>query len=148
MEGAQAMESIEVDWDIHKLIEAERRGFEEPPYVALRRLLSLPSPLGEEAGKAEVSSQGIAWSEDGVTVPHGTAAKMEYLHGRQSYEGRFENGRLMVNGRSFSTLSEAASALAVTKDGTKTNLNGWLYWQVRLPGQSRWTFLRDMRSKR
>ena len=27
------MEKIEIDWDIRKLIEAERSGFGEPPYV-------------------------------------------------------------------------------------------------------------------
>ena len=39
------MEKIEIDWDIHKLIEAERKGFDEPQYVALRRLLKLPPPM-------------------------------------------------------------------------------------------------------
>ena len=27
------MEKIEIDWDIRKLIEAERSGFDEPPYI-------------------------------------------------------------------------------------------------------------------
>ena len=34
--------SIEIDFDIHKLIELERRSFTEKPFIALRRLLKLP----------------------------------------------------------------------------------------------------------
>jgi hypothetical protein len=139
------MEKIEIDWDIHRLIEAERRGFEEPPYLALRRLLKLPPP-SEAPLERRPDGGGLPWSEDGVVIPHGSEARMEYLHGRQIYEGRFQDGHLVVNGRSFDTLSEAASALAVTKNGTKTNLNGWIYWKVKLPGQFRWVSLGEMRA--
>ena len=55
------MQRIEIDWDIHQAIEAERRGFGEEPYLALRRLLNLPPPaarsgdsaakVGDEAGE-------------------------------------------------------------------------------------------------
>ena len=39
----QQFRQIDIDWDIHKVIEAERSSFDEPSYVALRRLLKLPS---------------------------------------------------------------------------------------------------------
>jgi hypothetical protein len=138
------MEKIEIDWDIHKLIESERRGFDEPPYVALRRLLKLP-PLTPMASPKETVSEGIPWSEEGVVVPHGSAARMEYLRGSQVYEGQFLNGRLVVDGQSFDTLSAAASALALTKDGSKTSLNGWQYWKVRFPSEKNWKSLDDLR---
>jgi hypothetical protein len=142
------MEKIEIDWDIHKLIEAERRGFDEPPYVALRRLLKMPpiTPAPEQL-RLEPVSAGIPWTEEGVTVPHGSAARMEYDRGRQIYEGQFLNGRLVVNGQTFKTLSAAASALALTKDGTHTNLNGWNYWHAKFPGETKWRFLRDFRRR-
>lgn len=60
---------------------------------------------------------GAPWVQDGVEVPHGSLARMEYQRGAQVYEGRFLNGKLVVNGRSFESLSTAASALAVTADG-------------------------------
>lgn len=144
------MEKIEIDWDIHKLIENERRGFNEPPYLALRRLLKLPPPAPVPAAPADLSPEegGSSWSEDGVTVPHGSAARMEYLRGSQVYEGQFLNGRLVVNGVSFDTLSAAASALAVTKEGSRTNLNGWQYWKAKFPGEEHWRSLGDMRSSR
>ncbi|MEI5677674.1 MULTISPECIES: hypothetical protein [unclassified Mesorhizobium] len=139
------LQKIEIDWDIHKLIEAERRGFDEPPYLALRRLLKLP-PL-QESDVVGVETAGVAWSEDGVVVPHGAYARMTYLRGRQVYEGRFLNGKLIVEGKVFDALSTAANAVAKTKDGTAPNLNGWNYWEVRLPGETEWRYLKALRDE-
>ncbi len=145
------MEKIEVDWEIHQVIEAERKGFDEPQYVALRRLLGLgaPAPAAETPRTVQALPDGVPWTKDGVTVPHGAPARMEYGRGSwfQVYEGQFLNGRLVVNGQSFETLSAAAKALAVTKDGKKTSLDGWLYWKVKLPGDREWRSLGDMRHK-
>lgn len=138
------LQKIDIDWDIHRLIEGERRGFDEPPYIALRRLLKLPD-VSAPASSGETN--GVDWSEDGVRVPHGSLARMSYQRGRQVYEGRFLNGKLIVNGQSFDTLSAAASALAVTKDGTTTNLNGWNYWETRFPGEGKWRSLKEMRDE-
>ena len=141
----QQLQKIEIDWDIHKLIESERDSFEEPPYVALRRLLRLPARAMTPVREG-VESSGRPWIEDGVEVPHGSLARMEYLRGNQIYEGRFTNGKLVVNGKEFETLSAAAIALAVTKKGTKPSLNGWIYWKAKFPGESEWkslSFLRE-----
>jgi hypothetical protein len=88
---------------------------------------------------------GLPWVEDGVEVPHGSFAKMEYLRGSQVYEGRFLNGKLVVNGKSYEALSAAASALAKTKDGSNPSLNGWLYWKAKFPGELTWRSLGEMR---
>lgn len=140
------LSTIEIDWDIHRLIESERRGFDEPPYLALRRLLNLPEPAsaGLATNLASIGS-GRPWVEDGVEIPHGSRARMSYQHGRQQYEGVFLNGALLVNGKSYTSLSAAANAVAVTKDGSKTQLNGWNYWEVQFPGEAKWRSLREMR---
>ena len=145
-ERMDTMKTIDIDWDIHKMIETERLGFDEPPYVALRRLLKLPAP--ELKPEATTVATGTPWTEDGVAIPHGSKARMEYLRGAQVYEGEFLNGALVVGEQSFDTLSAAASGLAVTKDGKKTSLNGWNYWSVKLPGQSKWRSMADLRRKR
>lgn len=72
---------------------------------------------------------------------------MKYDRGAQVYEGQFLNGQLVVNGERFSSLSAAANALAVTKDGRKTSLNGWNYWQAKFPGEAAWRSLKDMRRR-
>lgn len=141
------LQSIDVDWDIYKMIETERGSFDEPHYVALRRLLKLPAVKSLQE-PAPITENGRPWIEDGVEVPHGSLARMEYLRGSQIYEGRFLNGKLIVNGKSYDALSAAASALAKTKDGSKPSLNGWLYWKVKFPGETRWRSLGDMRQSK
>ena len=142
-----SLRTIEIDFDIHKLIEAERRGFDEPEHVALRRLLRLPevkAPLGKSEGAGE---EGLPFVEDGVSVAHGSDARMRYLRNTQLYQGKFLHGMLVVDGTAYPTLSAAASDLARTKEGNKTSLNGWLYWEVRSPGSTRWRAMKDLREQ-
>lgn len=139
------LQSIEVDWDIYKMVETERRSFDEPHFIALRRLLKLP-PL--KAPPKPEGEAGRPWVEDGVEVPHGSLARMEYLRGAQVYEGRFLNGKLVVNGKSYEALSAAAIALAKTKSGSQPSLNGWMYWKAKFPGETVWRSLGEMRKSK
>jgi hypothetical protein len=143
----QQLQKIDIDWDIHKLIEGERKSFDEPPYFALRRLLKLPPPTVSEPPETREIGTGLPWTDKGVTVPHGSLAKMEYLRGSQIYEGKFLNGKLVVYGHSFDSLSAAADALAVTRHDRKTSLNGWNYWKVKFPGETKWRSLNDLRRR-
>ncbi|OJY67477.1 MAG: hypothetical protein BGP16_02825 [Sphingobium sp. 66-54] len=141
------LSTIEIDFEIHQAIEAERRGFGEPPYLALRRLLKLPDPE-RSASKSEdrpASTDGRPWREGPVEIPHGSEARMTYQRGRQIFLGQFLDGQLVASGRAFDSLSEAASELAKTRNGTKPNLNGWEYWEVRYPGERGWRRLKDIR---
>ena len=72
---------------------------------------------------------------------------MKYARGSQIYEGMFIDGKLVVNGVAYTALSPAASALAVTKEGKKTNLDGWLYWEAKFPGETSWKKLSDLRAR-
>ncbi|WP_375395833.1 hypothetical protein [uncultured Sphingomonas sp.] len=140
--------AIDIDFDIYKLIENERRGFEELPFVALRRLLKMPEPDKKENQQSATAEDGRPWRMGRVEIPHGSLARMEYDRGRQIYEGQFLNGKLVVNGHEFPTLSSAARALAKTKNGQPPNLNGWNYWQARFPGETEWRSLDEMRQRR
>jgi hypothetical protein len=139
--------SIEIDFDIHKAIENERRGFDEPPRTALRRLLNLPAEAQTAVPVADAPA-GRPWREGLVEIPHGSDARMSYQRGSQIFEGKFLDGKLIVQGREFHTLSSAASALARTKDGMAPSLNGWNYWEVRFPGQEKWVPLHMLRKGR
>ena len=139
------LKKIDIDFDIHKLIEAERRSFEEPPYIALRRLLGLPELDKEELSEPVAAVEGRPFIEDGVVIPSGSLARMKYQRGSQVYEGRFVDGMLEVDGKRYSALSSAASDLAVTKKGGKTSLNGWLYWEAKFPNECSWRSLNEMR---
>lgn len=140
--------TIEIDFDIHKLIEGERRSFSEKPMFALRRLLGLPELecALEDVDQMDAGA-GRDWVEDGVVIPHGTKARMEYGRGSQRYEGQFLDGHLVVNGMPFSSLSAAASAVAKTKSGASPSLNGWNYWEVQKPGSDRWDLMEHLRRR-
>ena len=85
------------------------------------------------------------WTDQGVVVPDGSRARMEYARGSQVYDGLFWNGKLVVEGREYKSLSAAASSVAVTKHGERTMLNGWLYWKVQFPSEVEWRSLEEMR---
>ena len=140
------LQRIDIDFDIHRKIENERRGFDEPPYMALRRLLGLPEKAVETPGD-DSFREGVPFVEDGVSILHGSDARMRYLRGTQLYEGKFLDGMLVVGDKKYPTLSAAASDLARTKEGKKTSLNGWLYWEMRAPGTARWRMLKDLREQ-
>ena len=125
--------TIEIDFDVHKLIETERRGFDDPPLAALRRLLKLP-----DTPKEVVSEQpgGRPWTYKNVVLEHGTQLQMQYNH--RTHEARIVDGRWLVEGEFYDSPSGAAVAVARTKEGKPTQLNGWDYWDVKSPGSSRW----------
>ena len=132
------LRTIEIDFDIHKKIEAERMNFEESPNAVLRRLLKLPVERS-----AKKTGDGLHWQGSGVSLAHGTIARMEYSGVR--YEAKIVDGKWSAEGQSFDTPSGAASAIATTKDGSMTKLNGWHYWKVQRPGTATWVRLMDLR---
>jgi hypothetical protein len=141
--------TIEIDFDIHRLIESERRGFEEPENAALRRLLKLPEPPSQSAPATRIEQSAVTevepWSWKGVQLPHGTDLRMEYAG--QIVHGRVEQGRWVVEGKHYKSPSDAAGSSVKTKDGSTTNLNGWMYWEIKRPGESNWRRLQSMKPR-
>lgn len=135
--------TIEIDFDVHKLIETERRSFTETPNEVLRRLLNLSAPLPVQTVKKGYGNR--SWSGEGVTLPHGTMLRMTY-NGRQ-HEGQIADGKWVVDGKTFDSPSGAASGVAVTKSGKHTRLDGWGYWEARVPGDSSWVRISGLRRK-
>jgi hypothetical protein len=136
--------TIEIDFDIHKLIEGERKNFSETPNAVLRRLLKLPVRQAMLPSKKS-GAAGRSWSGEGVTLPHGTAIRMKY--NRRLYEGEIVDGRWAIDGKNYDTPSGAASAVGLTKRGKKTRLDGWIYWQARVPGDTTWTPISALRQE-
>jgi len=134
------MRTIEIDFEVHKRIEMERKSFSETPNAALRRLLKIE---GQAPVAAAAPRQGRHWAGKGVTLPHGTELRMEY-NGRV-HTGRIDNGRWLVEGKSFKSPSAAASGVALTKTGRHPSLDGWIYWQVKQPGETTWILLSQLR---
>ncbi len=140
------LRTIEIDFDIHQMIELERKGFDEPEYLALRRLLNLPdSEAGGKSAPPADAPSGRPWSGKGVELPHGTELRMEY--NGQVFRGYIENGVWVVEGHRAKSPSDAAGSAAMTKSGTRPSLNGWIYWEVKRPTDANWRTLKGLRPK-
>jgi hypothetical protein len=138
------MRLIEIDYDVHKLIEMERRDFDEPPNAALRRLLKLPEkpPIPPSVDKP---SPAPLWRGEGVDLPEGTKLRMNYGRAKTVYTGVISKGNWLVEGKMFDTPSDAASGVAITGVGKRTRLNGWDLWEVQRPGESEWHLIGTLR---
>ncbi len=141
----QEMRTIEIDFDVHRAIETERKSFHESENTALRRLLKLPEvpqATGGANGLDKPSGNG-AWIGKGVQLESGTQLRMHY-RGKE-YRGVIKDSRWEVEGQHFKSPSGAASGVAETKNGAPAALDGWTYWQVRRPGDTRWVTLKTLR---
>jgi hypothetical protein len=154
------LHNIGVDFEIYQLIESARQSFDEQPHDVLKRLLHLEqrhvdAKANEEidakreaniaTAKARNYGRGKAWEREGVVIPHGSEARFTYQRGQQHKEGRFLDGDLVVDGKRYSTLSEAANDLATTRNGKRTRLNGWAYWEVKIVGDNTFRAMDDLR---
>ncbi len=138
------LRTIEIDFDIHQMIELERRGFDEPEYIALRRLLGLPTPkTGMEIASSAEKTKGRSWSGKGVVLPHGTKLQMKYK-GR-IFRGCIENGVWVIDGQQAKSPSDAAGVVAELSNGKRVSLNGWIYWEVKRPNDTEWRPIEELR---
>ncbi len=129
------MRTIEVDFDVYKALMLRRPSEDVTENDVLRELLGL-SPGGKSATRANLPAPGD-WVTKGVRFPAGTEFRANYKG--QTYLGRAESGALVVNGERFDTPSAAAMSI------TKNPVNGWTFWECRVPGRASWQLLKAMR---
>ncbi len=136
-----SMRMIEIDFDVHKVIEANRTSFEDTPNSVLRRLLDLPGDQSDVF--SETLDEDGAWTDGLVVLPAFTELRMTY--NRQHFRALVRNGKWHDDqGGIHTSPSGAACSLARTKDGKKTHLNGKNYWEVRLPNSSEWVLYAEL----
>jgi hypothetical protein len=139
------MRPIEIDFEVHKTIEMARTSFDETPNDVLRRLLSIDKAVPKK-GTSDVAPSGKDWAWKDISLPHGTELRMEY--NGQTYSGEIVDGSFLVEGTKVKSPSDAACTVATTKNGRKTSLNGWIYWQFKRPGERVWKYIDTLRGKR
>lgn len=127
------MPTIKVDFDVFKAITARRPREDVTENDVLRQLFHLPP--GEVTSRRRAGAGD--WVPKGVRVPAGS--ELRARHKGQLYLAEVSSGALKLNGKRFESPSAAAMSI------TKHPANGWTFWEVRLPGQSRWTRLKDLR---
>jgi hypothetical protein len=128
------MRCIEVDFDVFKALTTRRSSEEVTENDVLRELLGLPvrKPMS-------TSGDGPApgdWVTKGIRFPAGTEFRAKYKG--QTYLAQVEGGALVLNGQRFGYPSSAAMSI------TKNPVNGWVFWECRLPGKS-WQIIKTFR---
>lgn len=131
------MKSIEVDFDVFKAITMLRPSEDVTENDVLRDLLGLP-PSRAAAASSGRPSPGD-WIAKGVRFPEGTEFRAGYQG--QTYLGRVENGALVTKGKRFDSPSAAAMSI------TGYPVNGWTFWECRLPGQTSWKLVKSLRAE-
>jgi hypothetical protein len=133
MNKDEIMPTIQVDFEVYKALTARRSAEEVTENDVLRELLRLP--------RARLTSPEPTASDDwvtkGVRLPAGT--ELRAIYKGQTYLARVEAGALVLNRQRFDSPSAAAMSI------TRHSVNGWTFWQYRLPGQGKWTVMKALR---
>jgi hypothetical protein len=138
------MRTIEVDFDVYKALTLRRPTESVTENDVLRELLGLPpaaraQPSALAASAAGVVSEPGAWITKGVRFPAGTEFRAHYKG--ETHLARVQNGALVLDGQRYDTPSAAAMAI------TGSPVNGWTFWECRLPGQAAWQMMKALRKR-
>jgi hypothetical protein len=132
------MTTIEIDFDVFKELTI-RRTTESVTYNdVLRELLGLNQLISSTPIPENASAVG-AWTTKGVTFPAGTEFRASYKG--QTISGKVDSGFLVVNGKRFDSPSSAAVSI------TGNMVNGWIFWECRLPGKTTWQLIKSLRKR-
>jgi hypothetical protein len=129
------MPTIDVDFDVFKALTARRESESFTVNDVIRVLLKLPA-IGAKT-KAAPTSIVDDWFSKGVRFPVGTEFRASYKGAK--YSGVIKAGKLLIEGKQAFSPSNAATMI------TETNVNGWNFWECKLPGEGRWRTLADLR---
>jgi len=129
------MRTIEVDFDVYKALTVRRPSEDVTENDVLRELLGLPRS-SKSIPAANAPAPGD-WVTKGVRFPAGTEFRANYKG--QTYLGRVGSGALVLNGARFDTPSAAAMSI------TRNPVNGWTFWECRMPGRASWQILKALR---
>jgi hypothetical protein len=130
------MHTIDVDFEVFKQLTV-RRATEQVTYNdVVRELLGLKPAAAAEA-KAPNGVSAEDWVAKGVRFPAGTEFRANYKG--KVHTARVEGGALVLNGRRYDSPSPAAMSV------TDSAVNGWRFWECRLPGKSTWQLMENLR---
>jgi hypothetical protein len=132
------MKTIDIDFDVFKAITARRHDENTSENDVLRELLGLPAKRPQ--APVPLVGNDRDWVTKGVRFPEGTELRAGYK-GR-IHNARVERGALVLDGKKFDSPSAAAISI------TGNPVNGWTFWEARLPGQAGWKMIKTLRQGR
>lgn len=127
--------TIEVDFEAFKALTALRTS-EDVTYNDVVHSLLPGSTKKLIASTVSSPPRQGGLTIKGVHFPEGTEFRAKYKG--SVHTGTIENGKIVVNGRSASTPSRAATQI------TGNNVDGWKFWSCRLPGTTVWKLLKSL----
>ena len=110
-------------------------GIPAPP----ARTPETPAPVHEPRPATGTPSVAGSWTGKSVTLPPGTELQARYKG--KTLVAQVEGGRIVYDGQGYAT----PSAAGVAATGRGRSVNGWIFWEVKRPGDSGWTLLSDLR---
>jgi hypothetical protein len=137
--------TLEVDFDVYKTVFARRANESITENDVLRELLGLPSKQQATSVQSAAAPQAKSidgtspedWVVKNVRFPQGTDFRA--THKGRTHTGRVQGGALIVDGKSYE--SPSAAAVAITGNA----VNGWRFWECRLPGKASWQLIEGLR---
>lgn len=137
------MPNIQVSPETYRRIEDRAKPFEDSePEDVIRRLLDRTKPT---RSKAFDEDRGADLVSKGGTIPHGSELRMNYK-GRE-YHAVVDDGKIIWDGKAFSSPSEAAVGVIQSTGQDQTRANGWDYWKVKTPESGEWRLADELREK-
>ena len=130
------MQTIQIDFDVFKEITLRRNSENVTPNDVLRQVFSL-EPKSENAFSD--SAKEHPWVTKGVSFPHGT--EFRATHKGKMYNGIVQTGALVINGKRFTSPSAAAVFI------TGNSVNGWIFWECKMPGLNSWKTIKNLRNQ-
>jgi hypothetical protein len=131
------MNTIEIDFDVFKALTLRRESEEVTYNDVLRDLLGLDKISKRDVKSDDITLSDGAWITKGVRFPNGTEFRANYKG--QTYQGKVQNNHLVVDGKRFDSPSSAAVNI------TGNPVNGWIFWECRLPGKNSWQIIKSLR---
>jgi len=127
------MQTIHIDFDVFKEITARRINESMTENDVIRNLLGLDVTSSPEPADDEHQP----WQYNNVTFPHGTEFRAFYKF--KWHSGKVLDGSFIVENRRFLSPSSAARSI------THNSVNGWRFWECKLPGDTKWALIDELR---
>lgn len=132
--------SIDIDFEVYKAVTAKLKSPEDTYNDVLRRQMGLG--VATSNGTATQPSQkpsGRPFVWKGVQFPHGT--KLRAMYSGTMHHAEINDGAIVYKGDQYTSPSAAAGAV------TGTSVNGWKFWECKLPGHTSWQLIDNLRRK-
>ncbi|HEX8512238.1 MAG TPA: hypothetical protein VF688_03950 [Allosphingosinicella sp.] len=130
---------IDIDFEVFKALTSLRKRESHTYNDVLRELLKL-KPSGDESPASVALSKGLLL-RGGLFLPDGTRLRVTYRG--IEYLAEIKNGRWVDQAG-----TEHASPSAAAQHITKTNVNGWRFWEAKRPSDVDWRKLDVLSSVR